>query len=77
MCCQAARGQLTVATADVDHAFEACSPSMVLPAWQYFSDRFTGEFGTKTMLVRRGRKDITQIGTKGFGRGWWAITVAH
>eukprot|EP00972_Heterocapsa_arctica_P090098 13292246-Heterocapsa_arctica.AAC.1 len=29
------------------------------------------------MLVRRGRKEITTICTKGFGRGWWAITVAH
>ena len=65
--CGIAIGGTSIVTADIDQAFEACSSTSVLPAWQMICECFRRTTATEHVMVHRSRKVITSFGCKGFG----------
>lgn len=68
---------LSVAIADIDQAFEACTASDVMLAFQHTIKRCHARMGCKAVLVRRGIKCVTQVPPTSYGRGWYLITLEH
>ena len=62
---------VSLVTADIDQAFEACSSSAVLPAWRRISQSYESRFSSSSILVRRGRRELRK--TREFGSSWVAI----
>ena len=48
--------KLTVATADIDQCFEACSSRQLLPAWDAVTGAFREQTGVDSILVQRVNK---------------------
>ena len=75
-CCGTPIGPgLSMAVVDADQAFEACDATLVMPAWRFFVTRFEAQFGSKGILVRRGRKAFMKVQDRVFSKGWWMITT--
>ena len=67
---------VSLTTADIDQAFEACSSSAVLPAWRRISQTYESRFKSNSILVRRGRRELCKPGSsQSFGRGWLSFTT--
>ena len=66
---------MSLITADVDQAFEACSSSAVLPAWKRISQAYEPSFASNFILVRRGRRESCKPGSRLFGPGWLSFTT--
>ena len=49
---------VSLVTADVDQAFEACSSSAVLPAWGRISQTYESRFSSNYILFRRARREL-------------------
>ena len=74
--CGCSMSRVSLITADVDQAFEACSSSAVLPAWRRISQSFESRFSSNSILVRRGRRELCKPGSsQSFGRGWLSFTT--
>ena len=67
---------VSLITADIDQAFEACSASAVLPAWRHISQSYESRFSSNSILVRRGRRELCKLGrSQSFGRGWLSFST--
>ena len=67
---------VSLITADIDQAFEACSSSAVLPAWRRISQSYESRFSSNSFLVSRGRRELCKPGSsQSFGRGWLSFTT--
>ena len=67
---------VSLITADIDQAFEACSSSAVLPAWRRISQSHESRFSSNSILVSRGRRELCKPGSsQSFGRGWLSFTT--
>ena len=60
--CGCAISCVSLITADIDQAFEACSASAVLPAWRDISLSYESRFSSNSVLVRRGRRELCKLG---------------
>ena len=49
---------VSLITAGIDQALEACSSSAVLLAWKRLSQTYDSRFLSNSILVRRGRRDL-------------------
>ena len=58
--CGCAMSCVSLITADIDQAFEACSASAVLPAWRHISQSYESRFSSNSVLVRRGSSCFLQ-----------------
>ena len=68
--CGCAMSCVSLITADVGQAFEACSSSAVLPAWRRISQPFESGCSSHSILVRRGLRELCKPGrSQAFGRG--------
>ena len=75
-CCGCAMSCVSLITADIDQAFEACSFSAVLPAWKRISQTCESRFSSNSILVRRGHRELCKLGSsQSFGRGWLSFTT--
>ena len=63
---------LSLTTADIDQAFEACSASAVLPAWKHISQSCESRFSSNSVLVRRGRREVCKPGRS---QSFWSRMV--
>ena len=68
---------LSVYSADIDQAFEACDNSSVGKAWAWASSSFVGSYNSTFVQVRRGRQFAVRAGTEGWSRGWWILSMAQ
>ena len=67
---------VSLVTADIDQAFEACSSSAVLLAWKVLSPAYESRFSSKSFLVRRGRRELRKsAGSQSFGRGRFSFST--
>ena len=67
---------VSLITADIDQAFEACSSSAVLPAWKSISQTYESRFLSNSILFRRGCRELCKPGrSQSFGRGWLSVTT--
>ena len=74
--CGCAMSCVSLITADIHQAFEACSASAVLPAWRHISQCFESRFSSNSVLVRRGRRELCKPkGSQSFGRGWFSFST--
>ena len=74
--CGSAMSCVSLITADIDQALEACSASAVLPAWRHISQTFESRFSSNSVLVRRGRRELCKPkGSQSFGRGWFSFST--
>ena len=72
VCC--ATGSVSIVTLDADQAFEACSASAVLQAWDAVEHVIQERIGSRVVLVERGKKEVTSsqvISSLGGGRSAW------
>ena len=60
---------------DADQAFEACSPQLVVPAFQSTGSRFQQLWGTSHIAVAAGPRLRYKIGCVGYGGGWWCLSM--
>ena len=58
---------MSIVTLDADQAFEACTASAVLRAWDSVEH-------VSIVLVKRGKKEITALSSE-FKSGWWSISL--
>ena len=63
--------------ADIVQAFEACEAEPLLADWRLVSARLQAATASDSILVRRGKRELTKAGPAGFGRGWWLVRAAH
>ena len=71
--CGCAMSCVSLITADID---QACSSSALLPAWRRISRTYQSKFLSKSILVRRGRRELCKRGSsQSFGRGWLSFTT--
>ena len=74
--CGCAMSCVSLITADIDQAFEACSASAVLPAWRHISQSYESRFSSNSVLIRRGRRGLRKPGrSQSFGRGWFSFST--
>jgi hypothetical protein len=66
--------ELKASTYDVDQAFESCRNDTVVPGWIEVCKSYVGLFGGLPVLVKRGRRNQTRHGQKGFSRQWWSLS---
>ena len=67
--CACAMSGVSLITADIDPAFEACSASAVLPARRHTSQSDESSRSSNSVLVRRGRRELCKLGrSQSFGR---------
>ena len=67
---------VSLITADIDQAFEACSSSAVLPAWRRIPQTYESRFSSNSILVRRGRRELCKPGrSHSFGSGWLSFAT--
>ena len=72
--CGCAMSCVSLISADIDQAFEACSASAVLPARRHISQSYESRFSSNSVLVRRGRRELCEPGrSQSFGRGWFSF----
>ena len=78
-CCWRCGGYMScvsLITAEIDQAFEACSSSAVLPAWRRISQTCESRISSNPVFVRRGRRQLCKPGrSQSFGRGWLSFTT--
>ena len=65
---------LSIVKMDADQAFEACSASAVLQAWDAIEHVIQERTGSRVVLVKRGKKEVTSF-SSGFKSGWWSISL--
>ena len=71
-----AMSSVSLITADIDQAFEACSASAVSPAWRHISQSYESRFSSNSVLVRQGRRELRKLGrSQTFGRGWFSSST--
>ena len=68
---------LSVYSADIDQAFEACDNNSVGKAWAWASSAFISSYNSSFIQVRRGRQFAVRPGTEGWSRGWWVISMTQ
>ena len=74
--CGCAMSCVSLITADIDQAFEACSASAVLPPWRHISQSHESRFSSNSVLVRRGRRELCKPGrSQSFGRGRFSFST--
>ena len=61
-------------TLDADQAFEACSASAVLQAWDTVEHVIQERIGSRVVLVKRGKREVTSL-SRDFKSGWWLISL--
>ncbi len=66
---------LQVFVGDVDQAFESCSGENVGIAWSIIASQFLAKTGQTIVQIKRGRKFQSKIGSQGWSRGWWALSL--
>ena len=72
--CGCATGSVSIVTLDADQAFEACSASAVLQAWDAVEHVIQERIGSRVVLVKRGKKEVTSFSSDsslGGGRSAW------
>ena len=75
--CGCATSCVSLITADIDQAFEACSSSAVLPARRRVCQSYESSFSSNSILVRRGHRELCKPGSsQSFGRGWLSFTTS-
>ena len=67
--CGCATGSVSVVTLDADQAFEACSAGGVLRAWDSVEHVIEERIGSRVVLVKRGKKEVTSMSSD-FKSGW-------
>ena len=67
---------VSVVTADLDQAFEACSTKLVVPAWLRVSAIYASITGRSSVLIRKGKRDFAEVPRGGYGRGWWSLSIS-
>ena len=72
--CGRATGSVSIVTLDADQAFEACSASAVLQAWDAVEHVIQERTGSRVVLVKRGKKEVTSFSSD-FKSGWWSISL--
>ena len=72
--CGCATGSVSIVTLDADQAFEACSASAVLQAWDAVEHVIQERIGSRVVLVERGKKEVTSFSSD-FKSGWWSISL--
>ena len=72
--CGCATGSVSIVTLDADQAFETCSASAVLRAWDSVEHVIQERTGPRVVLVMRGKKEITSMSSD-FLSGWWSISL--
>ena len=72
--CGCATGSVSIVTLDADQAFEACSASAVLQAWDAVEHVIQERIGSRVVLVKRGKKEVTSLSSD-FKSGWWSISL--
>ena len=65
---------MSIVTLDADQAFEACSDSAVLRAWDSIEHVIQERVGSRVVLVKRGKKEVTSF-FDDFKSGWWSISL--
>ena len=65
---------MSIVTLDADQAFEACSASAVLQAWDTVEHVIQERIGSCVVLVKRGKKEVTSFSSD-FKSGWWSISL--
>ena len=65
---------MSIVTLDADQAFEARSASAVLRAWDSVEHVIQERIGSRVVLVKRGKKEITSMSSD-FKSGWWSISL--
>ena len=74
-CCGSQLSGLQVFVGDVDQAFESCSGENVGIAWSIIAYQFLAKTGQSIVQIKRGRKFQSKIGSQGWSRGWWALSL--
>ena len=72
--CGCVTGSVSIVTLDADQAFEACSASAVLQAWDAVERVIQERIGSRVVLVKRGKKEVTSLSSD-FKSGWWSISL--
>ena len=72
--CGCATGSVSIVTLDADQAFEACSASAVLRAWDSVEHVIEERIGSRVVLAKRGKKEITSLSSD-FKSGWWSVSL--
>ena len=72
--CGRVTGSVSIVTLDADQAFEACSVSAVLQAWDAVEHVIQERIGSRVVLVKRGMKEVTSFSSD-FKSGWWSISL--
>ena len=72
--CGRVTGSVSIVTLDADRAFEACSASAVLQAWDAVQHVIQERIGSRVVLVKRGKKEVTSFSSD-FKSGWWSISL--
>ena len=72
--CGCATGSVSIVALDADQAFEACSASAVLRAWDSVEHVIQERIGSRVVLVKRGKREVTSFSSD-FKSGWWSISL--
>ena len=71
--CGCATGSVSIVALDADQAFEACSASAVLRAWDRVEHVIQERIESRVVLVKRGKKEVTSF-SNDFKSGLWSIS---
>ena len=64
---------MSIVTLVADQAFEACSAGAVLRAWDRLEHVIEERVGSRVVLVKRGKKEVTAFSSQ-FKPGWvWML----
>ena len=67
---------LSIFSADVDQAFEACAADRVLPAWMHAATRYQEQTGSTSIFVQKSKAFAFRIPRDhAWSRGWWAFSL--
>ena len=61
-------------TLDADQANEAWSAGAVLRAWDSVEHVIEERVGSRVVLVKRGKKEVTSMSSD-FKSGWWSVSL--
>ena len=67
LCCGVPLSGVTLVTADIDQAFEACTTSSVMPACRFFLAAYRHVTGLNEVKVHRSKRPRVSLGKGGYG----------
>ena len=77
LCCGVPLSGVTLVTADIDQAFEACTTSSVMPACRFFLAAFRHVTGSNEVKVHRSKRPRVSLGKGGYGGPTVCLDIPH